>query len=111
MIQFFTGQQIGPSLEKLGGQACRNGIRDGMIEQRHGGNGIGVASQEGTQGIIALCHQPLVNGYGPRGNGFLNLGLVKVELGLGRGKKIHDKRDAKAKKDVQRRIDKEMGRR
>jgi len=38
-------------------------------------------------------------------------GLVKIQIGLGRGKKIHDKRDAKAKRDVQRRIAKEMGRR
>ncbi len=38
-------------------------------------------------------------------------GLVKIEIGLGRGKKLHDKRDAKAKQDVQRRIAKEMGRR
>ena len=38
-------------------------------------------------------------------------GLVKVELGLGRGKKLHDKRDAKAKQDVARRIAKEVGRR
>jgi len=38
-------------------------------------------------------------------------GLVKIQIGLGRGKKLHDKRDAKAKKDVQRRIDKELDRR
>ncbi|HPF70267.1 MAG TPA: SsrA-binding protein SmpB [Candidatus Krumholzibacteria bacterium] len=38
-------------------------------------------------------------------------GIVKVELGLGRGKKLHDKRDAKAKQDVARRIAKEVGRR
>ncbi len=38
-------------------------------------------------------------------------GKVKVELGLGRGKKLHDKRDAKAKQDVARRIAKEVGRR
>lgn len=38
-------------------------------------------------------------------------GLVKVELGLGRGKKLHDKRDAQAKRDVERRIAKEVGRR
>lgn len=38
-------------------------------------------------------------------------GLVKIELGLGRGKKIHDKRDSKAKKDVDRRMAKELGRR
>ena len=38
-------------------------------------------------------------------------GLVKLEIGLGRGKKLHDKRDAKAKRDVERRIAKEVGRR
>lgn len=42
---------------------------------------------------------------------YFKKGLVKVELGLGRGKKIHDKRDSKAKKDVERRIAREMGRR
>jgi SsrA-binding protein len=42
---------------------------------------------------------------------YFKRGLVKVELGLGRGKKLHDKRDAKAKKDMDRRIAKELGRR
>jgi len=42
---------------------------------------------------------------------YFKRGIVKVELGLGRGKKIHDKRDAKAKKDVERRIAREVGRR
>ena len=38
-------------------------------------------------------------------------GRAKLELGLGRGKKLHDKRDAKAKQDVQRRIAQHVGRR
>jgi len=38
-------------------------------------------------------------------------GRAKVELGLGRGKKLHDKREAKAKQDVQRRIAQQVGRR
>jgi SsrA-binding protein len=38
-------------------------------------------------------------------------GRAKVELGLARGKKLHDKRDAKAKQDVQRRIAQHVGRR
>ena len=42
---------------------------------------------------------------------YFSHGMVKVELGLGRGKKLHDKRDAKAKQDVARRIAKEVGRR
>lgn len=42
---------------------------------------------------------------------YFKKGLVKIQIGLGRGKKIHDKRDAKAKKDLQRRIAKEVGRR
>jgi SsrA-binding protein len=42
---------------------------------------------------------------------YFKKGLVKIEIGLCRGKKLHDKRDAKAKQDVQRRIAKEMGRR
>ncbi len=42
---------------------------------------------------------------------YFKKGLVKVELGLGRGKKIHDKRDSKAKQDVKRRMDREIGRR
>ena len=42
---------------------------------------------------------------------YFKKGLVKIELGLGRGKKIHDKRDSKAKKDIERRMAKELGRR
>lgn len=38
-------------------------------------------------------------------------GRAKIELGLGRGKKLHDKRESKAKQDVQRRIAQHMGRR
>ncbi len=38
-------------------------------------------------------------------------GLVKIELGMGRGKKLHDKRDSKAKQDIERRMAKELGRR
>lgn len=38
-------------------------------------------------------------------------GRAKLELGLGRGKKLHDKREAKAKQDVQRRIAQHVGRR
>jgi len=42
---------------------------------------------------------------------YFKKGLVKVELGLGRGKKLHDKRDSKARRDVDRRIAREVGRR
>lgn len=42
---------------------------------------------------------------------YFKKGLVKIEIGLGRGKKIHDKRDSKAKQDVERRMSKELGRR
>ena len=42
---------------------------------------------------------------------YFKKGRVKLELGLGRGKKLHDKRDTQAKKDVDRRIAKEVGRR
>ncbi|MCP4574406.1 MAG: SsrA-binding protein SmpB [bacterium] len=42
---------------------------------------------------------------------YFKRGLIKVELGLGRGKKLHDKRDDKAKRDVERRIAREVGRR
>jgi len=42
---------------------------------------------------------------------YFKAGRVKLELGLGRGKKLHDKRDSQAKKDVDRRIAKELGRR
>jgi len=38
-------------------------------------------------------------------------GIVKIELGLGRGKKLHDKRQSKAKKDVEMRMRREIGRR
>ncbi|MBK9302461.1 MAG: SsrA-binding protein SmpB [bacterium] len=37
-------------------------------------------------------------------------GLVKVEFGIGRGKKLHDKRHATAKRDSDLRIRREMGR-
>lgn len=42
---------------------------------------------------------------------YFKKGLVKLELGLGRGKKLHDKRQTKAQKDVDRRIAREVGRR
>jgi SsrA-binding protein len=42
---------------------------------------------------------------------YFKKGIVKVEIGLGRGKKVHDKRDSKAKKDMDRRIAREVGRR
>ncbi len=42
---------------------------------------------------------------------YFKRGLAKVELGLGRGKKTHDKRHAKAKRDVEMRIRREIGRR
>jgi len=42
---------------------------------------------------------------------FNKAGLVKLELGLGRGKKLHDKRDSKARKDVDRRMAREVGKR
>ena len=42
---------------------------------------------------------------------YFKKGLVKIEIGLGRGKKTHDKRDSKAKKDVDRRMARELGRR
>jgi SsrA-binding protein len=38
-------------------------------------------------------------------------GLVKVEIALARGKKLYDKREAKAKQDVARRIAQATGRR
>ena len=38
-------------------------------------------------------------------------GLVKVKMGLGRGKKLHDKRETKARQDVDRRIAQQLGRR
>jgi SsrA-binding protein len=38
-------------------------------------------------------------------------GLVKVELGLGRGKKLYDKRRDKAKRDADRAMQRELGRR
>jgi len=37
-------------------------------------------------------------------------GLVKLELGVGRGKKLYDKRQTIAKKDAERRMQKEMRR-
>ena len=34
--------------------------------------------------------------------------LIKVELGVGRGKKLHDKRDSIAKKDLKRSMDRDL---
>ncbi len=42
---------------------------------------------------------------------YIRDGLVKLELGLARGKKLYDKRETLAKKDEMRRIDREMSRR
>lgn len=39
---------------------------------------------------------------------YLKRGKVKVELGLAKGKKLYDKRETLAKKDMQRRIEREM---
>lgn len=42
---------------------------------------------------------------------FTNYGKAKVELALARGKKLYDKRDAMARRDVQRRIEKALAER
>ena len=42
---------------------------------------------------------------------FNDRGRAKVEIALARGKKLHDKREAAAKRDAQRRIAGELGRR
>jgi SsrA-binding protein len=42
---------------------------------------------------------------------YFKRGLAKVELGLGRGKKLHDKREASARRDADRRIAASVGRR
>ncbi|MBU2501718.1 MAG: SsrA-binding protein SmpB [bacterium] len=42
---------------------------------------------------------------------YFKRGRIKAEIGLARGKKLHDKRDDKARKDVEMRIAKEVGRR
>lgn len=39
---------------------------------------------------------------------YLKRGKVKVEIGLAKGKKLYDKRDALAKKDTERRIQREL---
>ena len=39
---------------------------------------------------------------------YLKKGKVKLELGLAKGKKLYDKRQDLAKKDAQRRIEREM---
>lgn len=39
---------------------------------------------------------------------YLKNGKVKVELALAKGKKLYDKRQDMAKKDAQRRIEREM---
>lgn len=42
---------------------------------------------------------------------YFKRGRAKVELGLGRGKKLHDKRDTMAREDAERRMAKHLGRR
>jgi SsrA-binding protein len=42
---------------------------------------------------------------------YLRRGRVKVEIGLGRGKRTHDKREAIRRRDVERETRREMGRR
>ncbi len=42
---------------------------------------------------------------------YFKKGIAKVEIALARGKKLHDKRDAAAKRDAERRIAGELGRR
>jgi SsrA-binding protein len=42
---------------------------------------------------------------------YLKHGLVKLELAIGRGKKAYDKRQATAKRDAERHIRRELGRR
>jgi len=42
---------------------------------------------------------------------YFKRGLVKVEIALARGKKLHDKREAKAAQDVKRRMAQSLGRR
>ena len=39
---------------------------------------------------------------------FNDRGIVKVQLGVGRGKKLHDKRETLKKADVKRQIDRAM---
>jgi len=39
---------------------------------------------------------------------YFQQGWVKLKLGLGRGKKMHDKRDSQAKKDAKRQMDKAL---
>ena len=42
---------------------------------------------------------------------FFSRGYAKIELGLGRGKKLHDKRDDLKKKQINKEINREMNRR
>lgn len=39
---------------------------------------------------------------------YLKRGRAKVEIGLGKGKKLYDKREAMAKRDAQRRVDRDL---
>jgi SsrA-binding protein len=38
-------------------------------------------------------------------------GLVKVELAVGRGKRLYDKRQSEARRDAERSMQRELGRR
>jgi SsrA-binding protein len=54
----------------------------------------GVVKQEGLTLIPTKC--------------YLSSGRVKIEVGVAKGKKLHDKRDALAQKQVKREIDREV---
>lgn len=59
--------------------------------------------------IDKLCKQVIVKGFAliPL-KVYLKDGLVKVEIGVGKGKKLYDKRDVLKQKDIGRQLDREL---
>lgn len=88
---FIHGMHISPY--EMGNRFNRDPIRVRklLLHKREINRLIGYIQQKG------LTLVPLKIYINPKG-------LVKVELGVGRGKKIHDKRDSIAKRDSERRI-------
>lgn len=70
-------------------------IRKLLLNKKEIGKLIGYTTQEGLTLIPLKAY-------------ITAKGLVKIEIGVARGKKLHDKRQDLAKKDAQRRIQKEL---
>ena len=50
----------------------------------------------------------LASAYNNLGEIYLKQGLIKLEIGLAKGKKLHDKRDTMKKKEAQREVERSL---